>query len=67
MRAFVTHPDRPDHGVVTDSDSPAWTPNELTANPPDVGMVRVRWSDSVDAAQLYWEYAGELLPTNPPD
>lgn len=63
MRASVTHPDRPDHGVVVDSDAPAWTPNELTVNSPDIGMVKVRWSDSVDVAQLYWEYADELRPT----
>ncbi|UBV20379.1 hypothetical protein H8Z59_24395 [Mycolicibacterium fortuitum] len=60
MRGRVVHPDRPDHGTVDASDSPAWTPNDLTLDPPDTGMVKVRWSDSVDTTQLYWEYAAEL-------
>lgn len=60
--AFVTHPDRDDHGTVVDSNAPAWTPNELTIDPPDAGMVKVRWSDSADPTQLYWEYAAELRP-----
>jgi hypothetical protein len=54
-RAFVTHPDRDDHGTVADSNAPAWTPNELTIDPPDTGMVKVRWFDSADPTQLYWE------------
>lgn len=61
-RALVTHPDRQDHGTVVDSSGPAWTPNELTTEPPDAGMVKVRWSNSADATQLYWEYAAELQP-----
>ena len=45
-----------------DSSAPAWTPNELTVDPPAAGMVKVRWFHSVDPAQLYWEYAVELRP-----
>ena len=59
-RAFVTHPDRQDQGVVVESGAPAWTPNELTVDPPDAGMVKVRWFDSADGKQLYWEYVAEL-------
>lgn len=44
--AVVTHPDR--DGIVIAGDGSAWTPNELSATPPDVGMVKVRWFDSVD-------------------
>ena len=58
--AVVTHPDRDGTGAVIDGDYQAWTPNELTAIPPDVGMVKVQWADSVDPAQLYWEYSAEL-------
>ena len=64
MRGLVTHPDRQDRGAVVDGNAPAWTPNELTAEPPDAGMVSVRWFDSVDTSQLYWEYAAELRPTD---
>lgn len=63
-RAFVTHPDRQDHGTVVNSSEPAWTPNDLTTEPPDAGMVKVRWLDSADATQLYWEYAAELRPAH---
>ncbi len=58
----VTHPDRKDSGVVVDNSAPAWTPNELAVEPPAPGMVKVRWLDSVDPTQLYWEYADELRP-----
>lgn len=61
-QAFVTHADRQEHGTVVDTSAPAWTPNELTTEPPDAGMVKVRWSDSADTSQLYWEYAAELRP-----
>ena len=61
-RERVTHPDRKDSGVVVDDKAPAWTPNELTVDPPAPGMVKVRWRDSVDPNQLYWEYADELRP-----
>lgn len=64
MRGLVTHPDRLDHGAVTDSAAAAWTPNELAVDPPDSGMVKVRWFDSVDRTQLYWEYAAELRPAD---
>lgn len=64
IRGLVTHPDRQDRGAIADGDEPAWTPNELTAEPPDAGMVKVRWFDSVDTNQLYWEYAAELRPTD---
>lgn len=47
---------------MVDSDAPAWTPNELTVTPPAPGMVKVRWFDSVDTTQIYWEYAAELQP-----
>lgn len=57
---MVTHPDRDGTGSVIDGDDQAWTPNELTAVPPDAGMVKVKWSDSVDPAQLFWEYSTEL-------
>lgn len=56
----VTHPDREGTGIVVNSDGQAWTPNDLTAAPPAAGMVKVRWSDSVDPTQLYWEYFAEL-------
>jgi hypothetical protein len=56
----VTHPDRDDYGTIVVGGAPAWTPNELTVDAPDVGMVQVRWSDSVDRTQPYWEYAVEL-------
>ncbi|MBU8820873.1 hypothetical protein KL864_33960 [Mycolicibacterium goodii] len=62
IRGRVTHPDRQGHGAVVDSDAPAWTPNELTVTPPAPGMVKVRWFDSVDTTQIYWEYAAELQP-----
>ncbi|MEN4464341.1 hypothetical protein VXE65_20215 [Mycolicibacterium conceptionense] len=58
----VVHPDRDDRGLVVAGAAPAWTPNELTVDPPDAGMVKVRWSDSVDRAALYWEYVAELRP-----
>ena len=58
--AGVTHPDRDDTGTVIDSGDPAWTPNELTDTAPAADMVKVRWSDSVDPTQLYWEYSAEL-------
>lgn len=61
--SVVTHPDRSDVGTIDSSTapaSPAWTPNDLTADAPDAGMVKVRWSDSADPAQLYWEYLAEL-------
>lgn len=60
MRALVTHPDHQGHGTVVDNAAPAWTPDELTIEPPAAGMVKVRWHDSVDTDQLYWEYAAEL-------
>lgn len=47
---------------MVDNHAPAWTPNELTVEPPAPGMVKVRWLDSVDPTQLYWEYADELRP-----
>jgi hypothetical protein len=58
--AAVTHPERDGDGAVVGGAAPAWTPDELTAAPPDAGMVKVRWSDSVDRTQLYWEYTSEL-------
>jgi len=54
----VTHGDRDDLG----GDAPAWTPNDLTVEPPDVGMVKVQWADGLNPSQLYWEYAAELHP-----
>lgn len=56
----VTHPERTDIGTVIASDTPAWTPNDLTFDAPDGGMVKVRWPDSADPTQLYWEYVAEL-------
>lgn len=56
----VTHPERDDYGTVVDSVHPAWTPEELAVAPPAPGMVKVRWSDSADPSQLYWEYLDEL-------
>lgn len=56
----VTHENRPDLGVVTVCPAPAWTPDELTVNPPAPDMVKVRWSDSVDRSALFWEYVAEL-------
>lgn len=64
----VTHPDRSDIGTVIDSPAPAWTPDELSPDAPDDAMVKVRWSDSADPTQLYWEYLAELhlvQPTTP--
>lgn len=58
----MAHPDRQDGGVVVEGTASAWTPNDLTTEPPDVGMVKVRWSDSVDRSALFWEYAAELVP-----
>lgn len=58
----VVHPDRDDSGLVVAGGAPAWTPNELAVDPPDAGMVKVRWSDSADRAALYWEYVAELRP-----
>ncbi|MFY2859276.1 MULTISPECIES: hypothetical protein [Mycobacterium] len=58
----LMHHERDDCGTVVDSVNPAWTPNVLTATPPDGGMVKVRWSDSADPTQLYWEYLAELRP-----
>jgi len=59
--SLVTHPERDSPGtIVHQPDAPAWTPNELTATPPDVGMVKVSWSDSADPAALFWEYSHEL-------
>ncbi|ORW24560.1 hypothetical protein AWC17_03185 [Mycobacterium nebraskense] len=63
---MVTHPDRADTGTVIDSAGPAWTPDALTATPPDADMVKVRWSDSADPMQIYWEYASELRATEVP-
>jgi hypothetical protein len=60
--ATVAHPDRDDLGTVLIGNAPAWTPNDLTVKPPDGGMVKVRWFDSVDATQIYWEYAALLRP-----
>lgn len=57
-RTFVTHLDRHGYGTVVHSSAP----NDLTVDPPDAGMVKVRWFDCVDANQLYWEYAAELRP-----
>jgi hypothetical protein len=57
---FVMHPDRDDHGTVVHDRTAAWTPDELTIEPPDAGMVKVRWSDAADPTQLYWEYVSEL-------
>lgn len=56
----VTHRDRPDLGVIVDCAAPAWTPDKLTVNPPAPGMVKVRWTDSVDRSALFWEHAAEL-------
>jgi hypothetical protein len=56
----VTHPDRHDSGTVTDTDAPAWTPNDLAVDAPDAGIVKVRWSDSADPTHFYWEYVTEL-------
>lgn len=49
----VKHPDRDDCVTVVVGSASAWTPNELTVDPPDAGMVKVRWSDSADRTQLY--------------
>lgn len=56
----VTHKDRSGRGVIADCTAPAWTPAELIANPPAPGMMKVRWSDSVDRSALFWEYVAEL-------
>ena len=56
----VTHSDRDDCGTVVDSVNPAWAPDELAVTAPAPGMVKVRWSDSADPTQLYWEYLDEL-------
>ncbi|MEE3755358.1 hypothetical protein [Mycobacterium intracellulare] len=56
----VVHDDRPDLGTVTESAAPAWTPNDLVINPPATGMVKVRWSDSVNPDALFWEHSAEL-------
>lgn len=61
-QGLVAHTDRQERGAVVDSTAPAWTPNDLTTEPPDSGMVKVRWSDSVDQSALFWEYAAELVP-----
>lgn len=58
----VVRPGRDDSGLVVAGGAPAWTPNDLTVDPPDAGMVKVRWSDSADRTALYWEYVAELLP-----
>lgn len=59
--SLVTHPERDSPGtVVNQGGAPAWTPDELTATPPDAGMVKVRWNDSADPAALFWEYSREL-------
>lgn len=60
MRGLVTHPRRQGYGEVGDTDAPAWTPDTLAVDPPDVGMVKVRWFDRGQASQLCWEYAIEL-------
>lgn len=57
---LVTHPDHRDVGRIVDGPAPAWTPNELTVDPPAAGMVKVCWFDSADPTQLFWEYADEL-------
>lgn len=57
---MVSHPDRHDSGTIVNSKQAAWTPEFLTGIPPDVGMVKVRWSNSVDPSALFWEYADEL-------
>ena len=63
--SVVTHAERDSAGtIVHQPDMPAWTPDELTLTPPDAGMVKVRWSDSVDPAALFWEYSHELRPAN---
>lgn len=62
LKGAVMHSERDDCGTVVDSVNPAWTPNVLTATPPDAGMVKVRWCDSADPTQLYWEYIAELRP-----
>lgn len=60
-RPLVTHPDRgAELGTVSAAGRPAWTPNDLTTEPPDTGMVKVHWHDSFDPESLYWEYAQEL-------
>lgn len=64
--AAVTHPDHTDVGTVIDSAAPAWTPNDLTFDAPDDGMVKVRWADSADPTQLYWEYLAELRAVENP-
>ncbi|MGI6797785.1 hypothetical protein [Gordonia sihwensis] len=65
-----THRDRPGQVcTIVDSPDPAWTPNDYTCTPPDVGMVKVRWSDD-DSGELSWEYRAELRLTKsetPPD
>lgn len=61
VRTLVTHPDRGDEqGTVSDGRRAAWTPNDLTTEAPDAGMVKVHWHDSFDPESLYWEYAQEL-------
>lgn len=62
----VTHPDRSDVGTIVSNTAPAWTPNDLTADAPAAGMVKVRWSNSADPTQLYWEYLAELHPVANP-
>ncbi|KXO90952.1 Uncharacterised protein (plasmid) [Tsukamurella tyrosinosolvens] len=59
----VTHPERPGQTgtVIRDDRRKAWTPDDLTADAPDAGMVRVRWSDSFDPQALFWEYERELV------
>ncbi|OHU12872.1 hypothetical protein [Mycobacteroides chelonae] len=60
-RALVTHPERGDEqGTVSAAQRAAWTPNNLTKEAPDEGMVKVHWRDSFDPESLYWEYAQEL-------
>ncbi|MBE7194410.1 MAG: hypothetical protein INR66_18245 [Gordonia polyisoprenivorans] len=44
--------------VVRDDRRYAWTPNDLTNEAPDTGMVRVHWDG--DQA-LHWEYWAELV------
>lgn len=60
-RTQVTHPERGDEqGTVRAGRRAAWTPNDLTTNAPDAGMVKVHWHDSFDPECLHWEYAHEL-------
>lgn len=60
-RTRVTHPERGnEQGTVSAARRAAWTPNDLTAEAPDAGMVKVHWHESFDPQSLHWEYAHEL-------